>query len=65
MMKTPPKVNHRIRKTCISNMEAPKALTNEEIRKFASHKDFSTTRNEETPLTKGFLISLSNAEDGT
>ena len=43
MMKTPPKVNHRIRKTCISNMEASKALTYEEIRKFAGHKDFSTT----------------------
>ena len=43
MMKTPPKVNHRICKTCISNMEASKALTNEEIRAFAGHKDFSTT----------------------
>lgn len=43
MLKTPQKGNHSIRKTCISNMGASKALTNEEIRKFAGHKDFSTT----------------------
>ena len=43
MLKTPQKGNHSIRKTCISNMGASKVLTNEEIRKFAGHKDFSTT----------------------
>ena len=37
------KVNHFIRKTCISNMEESKALTDEEIRIFAGHKDYTTT----------------------
>ncbi len=31
MLKTPQKGNHSIRKTCISNMGASKALTNEEV----------------------------------
>lgn len=43
MLKTPQKGNHSIRKTCISNMGASKVLTDEEIRMFAGHKDFSTT----------------------
>ena len=43
MLKTPQKENHSIRKTCISNMGASKVLTDEEIRMFAGHKDFSTT----------------------
>ena len=43
MIHTPQKGTHSIRKTCISNMGESKALSNEEIRKFAGHKDFSTT----------------------
>lgn len=43
MLKTPQKGNHSIHKTCISNMGASKVLTDEEIRMFAGHKDFSTT----------------------
>lgn len=42
-IKTTQKGNHSIRKTCISNMGESGALTNEEIRIFAGHKDFSTT----------------------
>lgn len=37
------KSNHKIRKTCISKMILSKKLTNEEIRMFAGHEDFSTT----------------------
>lgn len=40
---TPQKSNHKIRKTCISNMISSKQLSNEEIRTFAGHEDFSTT----------------------
>lgn len=43
MIKTTQKGNHSIRKTCISNMGESGALSNEEIRMFAGHKDFSTT----------------------
>lgn len=43
MIKTTQKGNHSIRKTCISNMGESGALSNEEIRTFAGHKDFSTT----------------------
>lgn len=43
MLQTPQKGNHSIRKNCISNMGASKVLTDEEIRSFAGHKDFSTT----------------------
>lgn len=43
MIKTTQKGNHSIRKTCISNMGESGALSNEEIRIFAGHKDFSTT----------------------
>ncbi len=43
IIKTSPKGNHSIRKTCISNMGESGALSNEEIRNFAGHKDFSTT----------------------
>ncbi len=43
MIKTTQKGNHSIRKTCISNMGESGALSNEEIRAFAGHKDFSTT----------------------
>ena len=43
MIKTAQKGNHSIRKTCISNMGESGALSNEEIRTFAGHKDFSTT----------------------
>lgn len=43
MIKTTQKGNHSIRKTCISNMGESGALSNEEIRTFARHKDFSTT----------------------
>ncbi len=39
----PQKSNHKIRKTCISNMISFKQLSNEEIRAFAGHEDFSTT----------------------
>lgn len=42
-IKTPQKGNHSIRKTCISNMGESRKLSNEEIRTFAGHKDFSTT----------------------
>lgn len=40
---TPQKSNHKIRETCISNMISSKQLSNEEIRTFAGHEDFSTT----------------------
>lgn len=43
MIGTPQKSNHKIRKTCISNMISSKQLSNEEIRSFAGHEDFSTT----------------------
>lgn len=43
MIGTTQKGNHSIRKTCISNMGETKALTDEEIRVFAGHKDFTTT----------------------
>lgn len=43
MINTPQKGNHSIRKTCISNMGESRLLSDEEIRKFAGHKDFSTT----------------------
>lgn len=43
MIKTTQKGNHSIRKTCISNMGESGALSNEEIRTFAGHKDYSTT----------------------
>jgi len=43
MIKTTQKGNHSIRKTCISNMSESGALSKEEIRTFAGHKDFSTT----------------------
>ena len=43
MIQTTQKGNHSIRKTCISNMGESGALSNEEIRNFAGHKDFSTT----------------------
>ncbi len=43
MIKTAQKGNHSIRKTCISNMGESGVLSNEEIRTFAGHKDFSTT----------------------
>ena len=41
MIGTAQKGNHSIRKTCISNMGESKALTDEEIRIFAGHKDYS------------------------
>ena len=43
MIGTPQKGNHSIRKTCISNMGESKALTDEEIRVFAGHKEYTTT----------------------
>lgn len=43
MIGTVQKGNHSIRKTCISNMGESKALTDEEIRIFAGHKDYTTT----------------------
>lgn len=43
MIGTTQKGNHSIRKTCISNMGESKALTDEEIRVFAGHKDYTTT----------------------
>ena len=43
MINTTQKGNHSIRKTCISNMGESGVLSNEEIRVFAGHKDFSTT----------------------
>ena len=43
MIETPQKGNHSIRKTCISNMGESRLLSDEEIRKFAGHKDFATT----------------------
>ncbi len=43
MIQTTQKGNHSIRKTCISNMGESGVLSNEEIRNFAGHKDFTTT----------------------
>jgi len=43
MIETPQKGNHSIRKTCLSNMGESRALSDEEIRRFAGHKDFATT----------------------
>ncbi|MBD5458253.1 MAG: site-specific integrase [Lachnospiraceae bacterium] len=40
---TAQKSNHKIRKTCISNLISSGQLTNEEIRVFAGHEDFATT----------------------
>lgn len=39
------KGNHKIRKTCISNLANSGMLTDEDIMKFAGHTDFSTTKN--------------------
>ncbi len=44
MINTSQKGNHSIRKTCISNMNASKLLSDEEIRGFAGHKDIATTQ---------------------
>lgn len=44
-VKVKQKGNHSIRKTCLSNMNASKELTDEEIRVFAGHKEVSTTQN--------------------
>ncbi|SHK48269.1 Phage integrase family protein [Hespellia stercorisuis DSM 15480] len=38
------KGNHSIRKTCLSNMNASKLLSDEELRTFAGHKEVSTTQ---------------------
>ena len=42
---TTQKSNHNLRKTCLSNMNASKLLSDEEIRMFAGHKDIATTQN--------------------
>ncbi|MBR1703034.1 MAG: tyrosine-type recombinase/integrase [Lachnospiraceae bacterium] len=44
MVGTSQKANHSIRKTCLSNMNASKLLTDEEIRSFAGHADIATTQ---------------------
>lgn len=41
---TPQKGNHSIRKTCISKIIASKRLTEEEIRMFAGHEEYATTK---------------------
>lgn len=41
---TPQKGNHSIRKTCISKMIESKELSDEEIRMFAGHEEYETTR---------------------
>lgn len=56
MIKTTQKGNHSIRKTCISNMGESGALSSEEIRTFAGHKDFSTTE-------KYYMHSTSSIEN--
>lgn len=53
------KGNHSIRKTCISKMIESKVLTNEEIKNFAGHEDFSTTERYYEYATQ----SLSNRAD--
>lgn len=53
------KANHSIRKTCLSKMIESKVLSNEEIRAFAGHEDFSTTQKHYAFTTK----SLSNRAD--
>lgn len=42
---TTQKGNHKIRKTCISNLVKSGVLTDEDIMKFAGHTDFATTKN--------------------
>ena len=56
MIETPQKGNHSIRKTCISNMGESRLLSDEEIRKFAGHKDFATTE-------KYYMHSTSSIEN--
>ena len=41
---TTQKGNHKIRKTCISNLANSGVLTDEDIMKFAGHNDFATTK---------------------
>lgn len=43
-IETEQKSNHSIRKTCLSQMCASQQLTEEEIRQFAGHKDYNTTK---------------------